>query len=145
MPKATLHLTKTDYTNGTNFAVCQGSTFCTPQIYIKFDYSLWTPRGQIRRNYADVDPVVLANFTFDPIVYASVDINGDIDDRSLIVAKLDDSITETLPVTPLRRTISDAVRVGTNVWVYDIELESPTGVVNNLVSGYVEVLPEVTR
>lgn len=145
MTKNILHLTQTDYTDDTCFAICQGSTFCTPQIYIKKDYTTWTPRGQIRQNYADLEPVILANFIFDPIIFASVDINGDIDDRSLIIAKLPATVTELLPITPLRRSIEDRVRVGVNVWVYDIELEDPSGVVDNLVSGYVEVLAEVTR
>lgn len=134
------HLTKTD--NNQDYSIKQGASFALPIKYLGFDYSLWTPRGQIRRKYAYQVELedILAEFSFSSITY-----NGT-DDYSLVTAFLTPTQTEALPVLSQRRKTSrDAVIIGTNVFVYDIELESPTGDVIRDPYGYVEILPEVTR
>ena len=132
------HLTKTD--NNTNYSIKQGATFFIRAKYKGADLSTWTPRGQIRKKYADSDETVIATFGF---IENSYDV---VNDWTLIVATLSAEETRLLPVPTKRRSNSrDTVLVGTNVWVYDLEIESTSGEVIRFLEGYVEIDPEVTR
>jgi len=134
----TFHFTKTD--NQQDYSIRQGATFSFAIKYKELDISDWEFRGQIRRKYADNDENVLADFDFSVPVF-------DIENNwTFVVANLSATTTETLPIHPKRRaTKRDAVIVGINVWVYDIEAESPTGEVVRITEGFVEVNQEVTR
>ena len=138
------HLTNTDHTDKC-CAIKQGETFNYVTFFYPDDVSSYTPRGEIRDNYADSGGNLLATFTFDPLVYANVTLpGGGMDFRTIIIPSLSAATTETIPFTQNRKTVNDPVIVGRNVYVYDIELEL-AGTVIKLAYGWVEVLPEVTR
>jgi hypothetical protein len=141
----TYHLTTTDHTD-TCHAIIQGATYYLPVIYYPEDISTWVVRGQIRKNYADLEPTVLANFSFNPIVYGSTTLNGVEASRSMIRGFIPANITATIPTTPrLRKSVADRAIIGTNVWVYAIEIASPSSEVIRLLNGFVEVELEVVR
>lgn len=139
------HLTDTDHTDGC-FGIRQGETLNYLTFYYPADVSTYTPRGEIRDNYADNSGTLLASFTFDPLVYANVTLpGGGSGFRTVIIPKLSATVTESIPFTQNRTSASDAVIIGRNVYVYDIELESTGGDVIRLAYGWVEIIPEVTR
>lgn len=123
-----------------DYAIKQGVTYDFATFYYPEDVSTWTPRGQIRKlPYSDL----LAEFSFAPLVFSSITLPDDsIGDRTIIIPILSATQTSLLPITnPNGKTLVQ----GFNTWVYDIELESPTGKVICLVSGLVKVLPEVSH
>jgi hypothetical protein len=141
---AYFHLTRFDNA-GVSSPILQGASFQLVFYYFA-DISTYTPRGQIRSDYAVNNGSLLGSFTFDPLVYEEVVKEDETTDMAtIIIARLSPEITELLPVPNLRNSISDRIVVGANVWVYDIELESETGEVIRLSQGFVEVMPEVTR
>jgi hypothetical protein len=140
------HLTKTDYEDGSNFSIQQGSSFDWLVFYYPEDISTWLPRGQIRTNYAQKGGELIAEFDFDLLVYASQTIDGVTAFRTKIRPKLSATQTEAMNFNLRTRKSSDEIAVpGRNVWVYDIELEHPTnGTVIKLSRGFVEVELETT-
>jgi hypothetical protein len=123
-----------------NNAIHQGASYQCTTFYYPEDISDWTPRGQVRKTYLSD---VLVSFTFAPLTYQNVTLpDGNTGDRTLIIPTLTASETSQLPVTA---PIISTNIVGYNSWVYDIELESDTGEVIKLASGYVQVLAEVTH
>lgn len=126
------------------YAIIQGSTLDWLRFYYPDDISDWSPRGQIRNNYAYLAGEVLADFSFEPLVYGIVtypDLTTA--NKTIIIPTLTDIQTSALPAT---REISSYYlrKVGVTRWVYDIELESTTGRVIKISSGTVEVKPEIT-
>ena len=123
-----------------DYVIRQGATYDIVTFYYPEDISLWTPRGQIRKTpYSDI----LVEFTFLPLVFTSVTLpDGTIGDRTVIIPVLSATQTSLLPVT---NPYGQSLVQGFNAWVYDIELESPTGKVIKLSSGFCKVLPEVTH
>ena len=141
---AYFHLTRFDNPNNVSCPILQGATFSVIFNYFG-DVSNHTPRGQIKTDYAINNGDLLANFTFSPLLYQLITkSDGTQEWATVITAKLTDEVTQAMPIPTLRSLPSDKITVGTNVYVYDVELESPTGEVIRLAQGYVEVLPEVT-
>jgi hypothetical protein len=141
----TFHLTATDHESA-SYAIKQGATFDFVAFYYEENLSTWTPRGQIRDNYADKNGTIQASFSFDPLVFGPVTIDGITKNYTKVKPIL--SATETRNLTfnlKTRSSASDIVTPGKNVWVYDIELESPGGIVRRDIQGWVEVSSEVTR
>jgi hypothetical protein len=152
MPCATLHLTNTDY-NDRCCAIEQGSDYTILDLYVEDedgeDYTTYTPKGQIRDNYPDNGGVVLAEFEFLPIVYGVFtlptvpSITGNF---FKVSPRLSAAVTQLIPSpSKTRATVDDPVKVGRNVWVYDIELHLGGKVPPKIAMGWVEVTREVTR
>jgi len=141
------------------YPITQGSTFNNVTFLYPSDVSTWSPRGQIRKNYADVDAAIEASFSFDALSYGSYTINGVTSNYTAIRPTLTATQTQGLEATKqgivavdgIYITITDAngnakkSAVGTDLWVYDIELESGGGTVIKVARGLVQVLREVTR
>lgn len=134
------HLTTTDNIPD-DYSITQGSTYAFIMRYHDYDISDWNIRGQIRDNYADKNGNILASFDIPNIEYDPE--NG----WTLIYVELSAQVTETLPLLPrIRQDKDDCIRIGSNVYVYDIEAENPVNsLVIKLAYGYVEIKPEVTR
>lgn len=123
-----------------DYAIKQGATYDIATFYYPEDISDWIPRGQIRKL---PHSEVLAEFTFLPLAYTSVTLpDGTVGDRTVIIPILSAEQTSNLPYT---HDLGTALIKGFNAWVYDLELESPTGKVIKLSSGFCKVLPEVTH
>lgn len=123
-----------------DIAIKQGKTF-TLTVYYKGDRSAWGIRGQIRDNYAEVEGVILANFTFLPLEYDAVE------DSTRITLVLKGSVTELLPSTRYQAQEGQTPSV-TNCYVYDVEIIDPldvTNVIDVIEASFVQVKPEVTR
>lgn len=138
------HLTRFDNDGGVVSPIHQGASF---QIVFHYfgDVSNYLARGQVRSDFASNGGSLLAEFEFDPLAYQLITKKDSSQCMAtVIVAKLPASVTNTMPIPTLRKTIKDKNVVGIHVWVYDIELESPDGFVIRLIEGYVEVLPQVT-
>jgi hypothetical protein len=143
---AYFHLTRFDNEGGdvNGSPILQGATFSIVFHYFA-DVSEYIPRGQIRTDYGGNNGSLLAQFGFDPLVYALVTKADNTQAMAtVIVAKLSASVTTDLPIPILRKTVADKNVISSNTYVYDIELESPSGTVIRLIQGYVEILPEVT-
>lgn len=139
------HLTDTD--NDTCYAIQQGSTYRFA-IFYPGDISTYSFRGQIRRNYADLESATLASFAFTTPTYASYTIGTTTGMYTRVYASLTPTQTQGLTVPSKRRVDADEAAIpGTNVWVYDIEAQapSPSTDVLKLAKGWVEVDREVTR
>jgi hypothetical protein len=140
---AYFHLTRFDNQGNIPSPILQGANF---QVIFNYfgDVSNYIPKGQIRTDYAFNDGELLAEFGFEPLTYQLITTNNTEEMATIIVAKLSEADTLAIPIPTLRNSIQDKLFIGTNVYVYDIELRSPSGEVIRLVQGFVEVLPEVT-
>lgn len=142
----TLHLTDTDNTPK-RYAIQQGATFSSLQIVlVNVDYTAWTPRGQIRDNYISRGGTVQAQFSFFPLQLGSLTIDGDEKVGTILrpfLSAYQTSLLDWSEITPRQSTTERAV-VGKNVWVYDLQVVSPDGIVERIVEGYVEVSLGVT-
>ena len=129
---------------GCNYAIYKGTDYNCLTFQHPQDLSTWTACGEIRNNYLHLGGELLAPFRFPPLVYGQVTQNNEtVVNRTIISPILNASDTITLPVTRELKP-GDRPFVGRNVFVYDIKLESPTGVVIPLVYGFVQVLPDVS-
>lgn len=126
------------------YAIRQGATFDSLVIlWPDDDLTDWTPRGQIRTNYVDASGVVLAEFTFADLTFGPETIDGTTANYTRILPSLSASETQAISAPP--KALTEDFIPGSNCWVYDIEIESPDGVVKRLVEGVVTVSREVTR
>jgi|GEM_PF-4946816 hypothetical protein len=164
MAAVVFHLTNTDndatcYNGGhlrnavappRRYAIEQGATFNWLTLVLEGDFTMWLPRGQIRDRYAEQGGLIKASFSFPPLVQGSANLpGGGTVLGTLIRPQLTDKQTTSLDwlATKMnkRATAKEQPIAGRNVWVYDIELESPQGEVIRIVEGWVEVTPEATR
>lgn len=140
-------------------AIVQGKTFNWLTFLYPSDVTTWTPRGQIRRNFADIDLTVDASFSFDALTYGAHTVNGVTSNYTTIRPIL--SAIQTQALTATKRGVvtidgayvsitgTDNVEkravIGTDIWVYEIEIESPSAVVVQISQGLCQVLQEVAR
>ena len=123
-------------------AIYQGATYKSLVFLHPDDFSLWTPRGQIRSNWLHLGGQLLADFVFAPMTWGLVTVEGIPVNRTTIIPVVPFGVTALIPVT---KPINGIAKAGKNRWVYDIELVSPTNSeVVKLSRGLVEVLPEAT-
>ena len=118
-----------------NFAIVQGATY---QVSFRYpsDVSLATPYGQIRTKYAQDVNELLADFSFLPMVYDSLE------NKTLITAQLTADQTSQIPYTKYQGGDNPSIR---NCHVYDMELHFVGGIKKKIVTvGLVQVKPEVT-
>lgn len=114
-------------TTKTNLTIHQGETFTATFTWLDaseeaIDLSSYTAHMQVRRTYADID-------TTDPIIDITDEDAIELDASGNIVITLTDDVTE-------------GIKAGD--YVYDLELNLG-GVVTKLLTGKVNVIPEVTR
>ena len=132
------HLTYTD-NQPNDYSIDQGADYSKVAFNYPGNISSWTPKGSIRYTWLDQDSFSqpLAIFSFLPLIYDSIT------DKTLISPTLAASQT-LIPHTRNRQNALTPVNLGVSVYVYDIDITSPSGVVMRLVSGYVEVNPMCT-
>jgi hypothetical protein len=149
MSSAIFHLTNIDnYPN--RYAIEQGITFDWLTIVIEGDFTRWTPRGQIRDRYAEEGGIVKATFSFAPLILGSAALStGGNATGTIVKPFLSQAQTKVLNWLAAKMKVRTSEREqaipGRNIWVYDLELESPEGNVLRILEGWVEVSPEVTR
>lgn len=148
MTASNFHLTLTDNFPA-NYSIEQGATWNWLTLVATGDYTGWTPKGQIRDKYLTEGGIIKASFSFSPLTYGEITLaNNTKIFGTLIKPFMSAATTRTLnwveSKMKLREFAYDKVIPGRNVWLYDIELESPSGEVIRLVQGFVEVSPEVT-
>ncbi len=149
MPAAIFHLTNVDNPPH-RYAIEQGATFSWLTLVLDGDYLSWTPRGQIRNNYASNGGTVKTVFGFPPLTMGAATLpGGGTATGTIIKPTLTNQQTQLLDWAEskmqARTKSSEPALPGKNVWVYDIELESPGGEVMRLVQGFIEVSLEATR
>lgn len=128
-----------------NLTVLQGADFQEQIRYFLGDITEYSIRGQIRKGFAYENGELLASFVFDNLVYESVvKADGTTAMATTTLMRLPNSITQSIPITPALKTLSDGYIKGCNCWVYDVEVVSPENIVTRILSGYVVVSPEVT-
>lgn len=131
-------------TSSNCFAILQCQTMNEVTFYLRDkDVSTYIPTGEIRDDYLENGGNLLATFSFEPIVFGSVTINGETFDASTIKPLLSSSQTQLIPAT-FPRNASCPLIATVNAYVYDIKL---TGIDETIipVRGLVEVLPIVTQ
>lgn len=149
MPSAIFHLTNTD--NAPNrYAIEQGATFDWLTLVLAGNFTNYIPRGQIRDRYVDQGGIIKASFSFLPLVMGNAPLpGGETISGTLLQPRLLQAETTVLDwfATKMNKRASskEPAIVGKNVWVYDIELQSPSNEIIRVVEGYIEVVPEVTR
>jgi len=119
-------------------AITQGKTFVRDILWAG-DYSLWTPRATIRDNYKELSGAILATFAFNTPVYPVVVDAVNYTAFRIFLTALQ---TEGLLMTTFQGKPSN-LKIG-KAYVWDFEIESGTGEVLGLDSGWVQVKPEVT-
>ena len=131
-----------------DLAIQQGATFALGMSIVGDDYLLWIPKAQIRKNYADVEEEVLAEFIFSDFTFDGTYTN--------FTMRLLASQTATLPRTKPYKAKKTPVNlpykepaprvIGTAAFLYDFEITSPDeNVTIKLIQpSYVEVLGEIT-
>jgi hypothetical protein len=141
-------------------AIVQGITFDWLTFLYPADISTYTPRGQVRRNFAELDLTIDASFSFASLTYGTYTIGGvTYTNVTKVRPILTDEQTQALPASKrgivavdgayVTITGADGVEkkaaIGTDIWVYDVEAESPGGTVVQVAHGLVQVLQDVTR
>lgn len=116
-----------------NLAITQGKTYQF-SFKIPTDLTAGEWRGQIRDKYAQDGGILLASFSF-TATYDSIE------NKTLVVAKLEATETATIPYTKYQGVGEPTVR---NCHVYDLEYEENGIVPPDYPSGFVQVKPEVT-
>lgn len=124
---------------GDELAITQGKTYQLI-IWWEGDVSTWTPRAIIRDNYLTKGGEEKASFNFLPLSYPVLDESNV--SYTLISLNLTASQTSLLEPTKYQGN-EDDLKVGKTL-LWDLELESPTGIVEGTNWGFVQVLPEVT-
>lgn len=115
--------------------IVQGESWTSPTFIFPGDLSDWEPRGQIRSKLLEKSGTLLAEFTFETLTY-----DAEADETS-VTATLTPAQTSALKIT---RYQGSGELSKSNVYYYDIELESADGVVVKLAPGAVFVVGEVT-
>ena len=137
----------------------QGKTFNWLTFLYPSDVSTWTARGQIRKDFADIDTTIDATFVFPALAYGAHTVNGVTSNYTAIQPTLSATITQALPASKRGVVTVDgafvsiagtdgkdkAAKIGTDIWVYEVEIESITGVVIPIAQGLCQVLQEVVR
>ena len=140
-------------------AIVQGKTFNWLTFLYPSDVTTWTPRGQVRQNFADIDLTIDASFSFSALAYGPHTVNGITSNYTSIRPILTATQTTALPATKrgvvtvdgayITITGVDGIEkkatIGTDIWVYEVELESPGGTVVPIGNGLFQVLQEVVR
>jgi hypothetical protein len=149
MPAAIFHLTNTDNAPH-RYAIEQGTTLNWLTLVLDGDYTTWQPRGQIRDRYASEGGKIKSTFAFAPLTIGEVTLpNGQKINGTIIRPQLTDEQTTTLDWAESkmvkRASLKDVAIPGRNVWVYDVELESPSGEVMRVAEGWIEVALEATK
>lgn len=149
MAAAIFHLTNNDYPDK-RYAIEQGASFNWLTLVADDDYTDWVPRGQIRTNYASSGGIIKASFNFLPLVIGETTLpnSDEIITGTIIKPYLTALQTASLDWIETRmqnRNGCSSPVPGKNVWVYDIELESPQNTIIRIVEGFIEVSLEVTR
>jgi len=138
----------------TCYQIQQGATLNWITFLYPSDLTAWVPTGQLRRNYADLDQSILAQFSFDPLVYGPQTINGVTANYTSIRPILTAAQTALLPPTKQGIVLIDGdtitvggknAKAGTDLWVYDVEIASSLSTVIKVARGLVQVIQEVTR
>jgi hypothetical protein len=78
-------------------------------------------------------------------VFRHGEVQDSVADKTLVVPTLAAAQTRLIPHTKNRLTTTSPINMGVNVYVYDIDLVSPSGAIVRVVSGYVEVNPACTN
>ena len=126
------------------FAIFQGASYnCLTLYYEDVDLSSYTPLGQIRDGYAANGGNILATFSFEPLAFGSVTIDGETFNATTIIPKLTATETEAIPAT-LNRPEGVPFILGINAWTYDIKLIDPAETII-VARGFVEVVPDTSR
>ncbi len=117
-----------------NLGITQGETY-TLSFYLEGKYDDWTITSIIRDERKSTGSPELTRFTWD-ISYEASPV-----ERTFFVGTLSDTDTAGLTVTTYqgRQTLNEK-----NCLVFDIELESPLGVVEKTDLSFIQVKPEVT-
>lgn len=138
----------------------QGISFDWLTFLYPADISTYTPRGQIRRDFAELDATIDASFSFAPLSYGTFTISGTTyTNVTKVQPILTATQTQALPASKrgivtvdgayVSITGADGVdkkaAIGTDIWVFDIEAESPGGTVVLIAKGLTQVLQDVTR
>ena len=122
-------------------SITQGATYQITFLYPE-DVTTATPKGQIRRGYAQDNGEILAEFNFLTLQY---DWECE---RTQITAELTAEQTVQIPYTKYTGVGNPKHPEPTikNCFIYDMELEFPDGVVKKIVAtSLVQVNPETTR
>jgi hypothetical protein len=122
-----------------NLAIIQGKTY-TLTIWWSNDVSTYSPRAKIRDTFLSKGGIELASFAFLPLTFPELDVENN--PYTVITLQLTASQTSLLEPTKYQGNEDDLIVSKTFVW--DLELESPDGVVVGTTWGYVQVIPEVT-
>ncbi len=117
-----------------NLGITQGETYIL-SFYLDGKYDDWTIASIIREERKDAGGAELARFTWS-VAYESTPV-----ERTYFVGTVSSEDTSALPVTPYqgRQSLNEK-----NCLVCDIELESPTGIIEKTDLSFIQVKPEVT-
>lgn len=132
-------------------AIEQGASLNWLTFVVAADFRGWTPRGEIRNNYVSLGGEVKGEFDFKPLVYGEVTLEDGVTKITGTVIRpyMDATATSQLDWAQTRMKLRSSPYEkpipGRNVWVYDIELLSPTGEIVRVVQGFVEVSLQATQ
>ena len=133
-------------------AIKQGANFSLELSIPGDTYESWIPKAQIRKNFPDIAPDILAEFTFSSLVYDGTNTHFIMSLSAIQTA----AIPRTKPTSPplslsstpsvLPSVPAPTVIIGTNVFLYDLEITSPNNsiTIKLLDPSYVEIMGEIT-
>lgn len=122
-----------------DLAIIQGKTYTLP-IWWANDISTWTPRAKIRDTFLYKGGIELASFSFLPLSYPQLDEQN----NAYTVITLQLTATQTSLLVPTKYQGNEDDLQLSKTYVWDLELESTSGVVSGTTWGFVQVIPEVT-
>jgi hypothetical protein len=119
-----------------DLAILRGATFDLWKPQLSGDWTLWTPKAEIRTNYLSSDGELKAGFDHSAATYDAEE------DLTTFNPYLTPAKTLLLPVTKYQG--GDLVPSVKNCLVWDWQI-ALGGVVYSLAAGFVQVQPEVTE
>lgn len=119
-----------------DLAVIRGSTFDLFKPQLVGNWTLWTPKAEIRTNYLSAGGLLLTSFS-----HAAANYN-EATNLTTFYPSLTPLDTALLQVTKYQG--GELVPSVKNCWVWDWQV-ALGGVVYSLAAGFVQVLPEVTQ
>lgn len=135
-------------------AIQQGKDYCQPLLLPNKDYTLWTPRAMGRDDYKENGGIEIVEFSFLPMSYPVLNKKGI--NCTQLTLFVPNATTALIKYTKYQGNKADLVigkstikvngvnRKIDNIYLFDLELESPEGIVEGSCAGWLQVKPEVT-